>query len=176
MDHVDDNRDAGRRGTEAKGRFPREVRMTLRTRGRWIRTCGVASVLVMAAAVPGALRGQQVDTATPRAPHQIAPYARQAGPLQSDSTASVKDDLRMLLLAEETFFQDSTTYTANIGAPALGFWGLRPGNRLVAIEANERGWSARIRGPGGVCAIFVGNMGDMTPLAPANVEGVPACH
>lgn len=90
-----------------------------------------------------------------------------------ETTASMKDDLRMLLVAEETFFRDSTTYTADIGAPALGFRGLSPRNRLLAIEASATGWTARISGPGGVCAIFVG---DAKPLAPAKDEGAPACQ
>ncbi len=127
-----------------------------------------------------------------------APTAR----VQPDSgeaayVAAMKDDLRILVMAEEDFFAHSFKYTSLIGPGGLQFdpgarqpgarqrarkaqrrgaarADLKTGNSVPVISLTADGWRAVIGNAHTrtTCAIYVGS----TPMAPATKEGDPACQ
>ena len=87
--------------------------------------------------------------------------------------AKVKSDLRHLVEAEETFFNDRGTYTDN--AALLGVQP-SPGVLLTLIEASANGWSARAVHPSATpvtCAVYYGSAG---AVSPATRPGQVACE
>ena len=95
--------------------------------------------------------------------------------------ASLRNDLRNLVTAEEAYFADHGKYTANLEAIILAMKveqsGDRfptPGNSTPRITLVGGGWTATIQNPNTrqVCAIFVGS----TAIAPATQEGKPECQ
>ena len=91
--------------------------------------------------------------------------------------ASLRNDLRNLVTAEEAYFADHAKYTANLKAIALDGqpFSVTPGNSMPQIMLVGSGWTATNRNPNTpqVCAIFVGTT---TPIPPATTEGTPACR
>jgi len=91
---------------------------------------------------------------------------------RSPYAASMRSDLRSLIIAEEDFFVDSTKYTTRIGRGGVAFTPSE-GNTPPTITLTADGWTGSI---GNVhtrtrCYIFV----DFTSLPPATKEGVPKC-
>lgn len=91
---------------------------------------------------------------------------------RSPYVASMRSDLRSLIVAEESFFADSIKYTARIGRGGVDFTPSE-GNTSPTINVTPDGWTGII---GNVhtrtrCYIFVG----FTSLPPATKEGVPKC-
>src|SRR2546426_6255229 len=93
--------------------------------------------------------------------------------------ASLRNDLRNLVTAEEAYFADHGKYTANLKAIPGGFepgqpFSVTPGNSMPRITLVGDGWTATIQNPNTrqVCAIFVGS----TAIAPATQEGRPECQ
>jgi len=87
--------------------------------------------------------------------------------------ASMRSDLHGIAIAEEAFMYDSSKYTGDTASLKLK---LSPGVRIVGtITADEKGWAAKVTHDAAypkTCALFVGNV---TPIAPATVEGVLSC-
>ena len=87
--------------------------------------------------------------------------------------AALKSDLRNLATAEEQYFYDNTTYTTVIAS--LTFQ-TSPGVVLNITAATASGWGAIATHPQSyplTCAIFMGNV---SPVAPATVEGLIGCQ
>ena len=87
--------------------------------------------------------------------------------------AALKSDLRNLATAEEQYFYDNTTYTTVI--TSLTFQ-TSPGVVLNITAATASGWGATATHPQSyplTCAIFMGNV---SPVAPATVEGLIGCQ
>lgn len=89
---------------------------------------------------------------------------------EASFVAAMKSDLRNLVTAEEVFFADSVSYTANVSHLP---YRPSPGN-TVRITLTGDGWTAIMTNPGTAvtCVIYVGS----TPRAPAVKEGLPACR
>ena len=83
--------------------------------------------------------------------------------------ASMKSDLRNLVIAEEAYFGDSVKYTAK-----LTNFVTTTGNALGPITLTSDGWTATITNVSSPkkCAIFIGS----TSIAPAQREGEPMCE
>ena len=94
---------------------------------------------------------------------------KMAGTKERAYIAEMKSDLRNLVTAEEAYFADSTRYTTNLGS----MYSASAGVTGPTIATTADGWTAHVGQTSTVytCAIFVG----ATPLAPATVEGTPAC-
>lgn len=87
--------------------------------------------------------------------------------------SNVKSDLRNLVTAQESYFNEYRVYAAD---PALLDVRTSRGVVLTIATASGTGWSARAMHPSAVpvtCAIFYGSA---PALAPATVEGVVACQ
>jgi prepilin-type N-terminal cleavage/methylation domain-containing protein len=86
--------------------------------------------------------------------------------------ASMKSDLRNLVTVEEAYLAEHRTYTTSLVSV-----GLQQSARVtVTIQAaTASGWDATAvhNGTTITCAVFYGNV---TPTAPATVEGSPACQ
>jgi hypothetical protein len=83
--------------------------------------------------------------------------------------ASMKSDLRNLIVFEEVYFADNVRYTASTS----GFFSTAGVSR-PDIRLTKDGYSAAVtheKLPGVVCVIFLGSR----PRAPATVEGLPTC-
>lgn len=96
-----------------------------------------------------------------------------AGQLDEDHyVASMKSDLRNLVIAEEAFFADSVRYTEKVGRGGVTFFA-SAGNTVPTIRVTRDGWVASIgnRNTTRRCVIFVGS----TAIPPATKEGQPAC-
>jgi prepilin-type N-terminal cleavage/methylation domain-containing protein len=100
--------------------------------------------------------------------------------------ASMKSDLRNLATAQESFLSSQNppayaagtwTTVAPMTDPATGSVLYTPSSGVsVTATAVAGGWSAsatHTQAPGRTCAIFIGAA---APLAPATVEGEPACN
>ena len=100
--------------------------------------------------------------------------------------ATMKSDLRNLATAEESYLASrdppayaggSWTTAAPLNDPLTGAALYAPSSGVtVAATAVAGGWSASATHsqlPGRTCAIFIGAS---APLAPATVEGEPACN
>ena len=99
---------------------------------------------------------------------EVVPFDDERSPY----AASMRSDLRSLIIAEENFFVDSTKYTTRIGRGGVAFTPSE-GNTPPTITLTPDGWTGSI---GNVhtrtrCYIFVG----FTSLPPATKEGVPKC-
>jgi prepilin-type N-terminal cleavage/methylation domain-containing protein len=90
------------------------------------------------------------------------------------SKASVLiSDLRNLATAEEGYFYERRSYA--IDPDSLKF-SASTSVVVTILEATNTGWSATAVQPTQTavqCAIFYGNA---APVAPAQTEGIPACH
>jgi prepilin-type N-terminal cleavage/methylation domain-containing protein len=87
--------------------------------------------------------------------------------------ASIKGDLHNLATAEEAYFFQWATYTAD--TTRLNFR-TQNGVQLMIVDASVGGWAAVATHPMSyplTCALFNGNI---TPAAPATSEGVIACQ
>jgi prepilin-type N-terminal cleavage/methylation domain-containing protein len=86
--------------------------------------------------------------------------------------ASMKSDLRNLVTVEEAYLAERRTYTTSLVSV-----GLQQSARVtVTIQsATASGWTATAlhNGTTITCSVFYGNL---TPIAPATVEGSPACQ
>jgi TM2 domain-containing membrane protein YozV len=93
--------------------------------------------------------------------------------------ASMKEDLRNLVTAEEDYFGHSVKYSAAVTCmPQSGtvVWCAATGNKLSGptLSGTGAGWSATMTNvniPGIICAIFV----NQAAVEPATVEGAPTC-
>ena len=92
-----------------------------------------------------------------------------AGTKERAYLAEMKSDLRNLVTAEEAYFADSTRYTTNLGT----LYYTSSGVIGPTITLTTTGWTAKTGQINTIftCAIFIGK----TPLAPATIEGNPAC-
>lgn len=89
------------------------------------------------------------------------------------NAAALKSDLRNLSAAQEAYFYDNDVYAT--ASTSLQF-NTSPGVVLTITNATASGWSAKATHPASfplTCAIFFGNV---TPLAPATVEGLIGCQ
>jgi prepilin-type N-terminal cleavage/methylation domain-containing protein len=89
--------------------------------------------------------------------------------------ATMKSDLRNLVVAQEGYLADSATYYSGvIPGAALGY---RPstGTTVTIVSATANGWQATATygGTTRTCAIFYGSIG---PLSPAVVNGEVKCQ
>ena len=87
--------------------------------------------------------------------------------------AAMKSDLRNLAEAEEAYMFDNGAYTGD--ATNLSY-ATSPGVILTITNATASGWSAISTHPQSyplTCALFQGNV---TPQAPATVEGLIGCQ
>lgn len=87
--------------------------------------------------------------------------------------AALKTDLRNLSAAEEAYFFENAMYTSSLTNLQLNH---SPGVSLTVVDATTSGWSASATHPASfplTCALFNGNV---TPLAPATVEGLIGCQ
>src|SRR5262249_36922051 len=87
--------------------------------------------------------------------------------------AAMKSDLHNLTTAEESFFYDSTHYTASL--TQLNFPGSH-GDAISIVQATPTGWAATVTNPDSwphFCAMFIGTA---TAVAPATAAGVVACQ
>ncbi len=87
--------------------------------------------------------------------------------------ASMKADLRNLVGSEEGYLVDFQTYTTKAGLGTQ--YQESPGITVTVQGVTASGWAATAwhTGTTMTCAIFYGNV---TPLAPAALEGTPACN
>ncbi len=85
--------------------------------------------------------------------------------------ASMKVDLRNLLVSQEGYLVDFQTYTTDLGTRYQD----SPGITVTLQGVSASGWAATAShtGTAMTCAIFYGNV---TPPAPATLEGTPACN
>jgi len=87
--------------------------------------------------------------------------------------ASVKSDLKNLSTAEESFFYEHRTYSADLDSlNATSSHGVI----LIVTNATASGWSATAYHPNSwphTCALFYGSV---TAVAPATTEGEIACN
>lgn len=89
------------------------------------------------------------------------------------NAAALKSDLRNLSAAQESYFYDNDVYAT--ATTSLAF-NTSPGVVLTITTATASGWSAKATHPASfplTCAIFFGNV---TPMAPATVEGLIGCQ
>ena len=88
--------------------------------------------------------------------------------------ATMKSDLRSLVMAQEVFLADNGTYYAG-GVPNAALRYAPSSNTTVNIvNATTSGWaaSASYAGTARTCALFYGNI---AAVAPAVVSGEPRC-
>ena len=86
---------------------------------------------------------------------------------------ALKTDLRNLASAQESYFFENATYTTVRANLTMN---TSPGVTLTIVNATTSGWSASATHPASfplTCALFNGNV---TPLAPATVEGLIGCQ
>jgi type IV pilus assembly protein PilA len=89
------------------------------------------------------------------------------------NAAALKTDLRNLASAQEAYFFENATYTT---VKANLTMNTSPGVTLTIVNATTSGWSASATHPASfplTCALFNGNV---SPLAPATVEGLIGCQ
>lgn len=87
--------------------------------------------------------------------------------------ANVKSDLHALVLAEESYYTDHTTYAASLAL--LGVQ-VSQGVNVTVVEAGPDGYSALAVHPSAVpvtCAVYYGRV---APMAPAVTEGEITCR
>ena len=89
------------------------------------------------------------------------------------NAAALKSDLRNLSTAEETYLYDNQEYGTSL--TDLNYH-VSPGVTLTITAATASGWSAIATHPASfplTCALYYGNV---TPQAPATVEGLIGCQ
>ena len=89
------------------------------------------------------------------------------------NAAALKTDLRNLASAQEAYFFENSTYSANVTLLNISS---SPGVNLTIVDASTSGWSASATHPASfplTCALFNGNV---TALSPATVEGLIGCQ
>lgn len=87
-------------------------------------------------------------------------------------TASMRSDLRNLVVSQDGYLFDHGTYATTLEALNVQ---PSPGVELKIVAADVSGWSATATHVGGApqtCAVFIGNA---TPVAPATDEGIIRC-
>lgn len=84
-------------------------------------------------------------------------------------TATAKSDLRNLLIAQESHFNDHRTFSGDLAELAVV-----PSSQVTirVLESTASGWSATATYPHGQCAIYYGSA---APVAPATVSTVVNC-
>lgn len=85
--------------------------------------------------------------------------------------ATMKSDLRNMMVLQEAYFDDNTRYASNTNQ--LGFDGTQ--FTYEVLVGHQGGWTARVSHrilTDHQCAIYVG---DVTPFTPATEEAVIAC-
>lgn len=95
--------------------------------------------------------------------------------------ASMKADLKNLVVSEEAYFADYNTYAPKIGTePVAGVAYFKPstGNAVVLSNVSNQGWTGEMTnaslGSSVSCGIYVGSPG-MAPNPAVTMEGAPAC-
>lgn len=85
--------------------------------------------------------------------------------------ATMKADLRNLVVAEEAYFFDWSAYTASL---PLTVYDVTTGSRPPTIRLTSDGWTANLTHTHTTqtCSIFIGS----TPQTPAITEGEPRCQ
>lgn len=86
----------------------------------------------------------------------------------------IRDDLRKLAVAQESYFYDHHVYSAELAPLQAGGFRASPGVRLVVNEATQAGWSAtgfHPEWPTG-CFLFVRNA---APVGSATTPGEIRC-
>lgn len=89
------------------------------------------------------------------------------------NAAALKTDLRNLSTAEEAYFFEFAAYTSD---QSVLSYRTSPGVVLTVVDATSSGWSARATHPASyplTCALYAGNV---SPLAPATIEGLIGCQ
>lgn len=89
------------------------------------------------------------------------------------NAASLRADLRNLITAQEAYFYDNSTYTANLTDLNLR---VTTGVTITFGAATAGGWSARVTHPMAwpiQCAVFFGSV---AAYSPATSEGLIACQ
>ena len=89
------------------------------------------------------------------------------------AAATMNSDLHNLVTAEESYFYDTGSYTADLTALKVV---ASPSVSLAVTAASISGWSATATHPQAdpsSCAVFYGTA---APPAPATTEGVIACQ
>lgn len=84
-------------------------------------------------------------------------------------TASAQSDLRNLVVAQDSHFNDHRSYSADLDALGVTASG---GVTLTVQQSSATGWSAIATYRNGQCAIYYGSA---TPLSPATVSAVVSC-
>ena len=116
-----------------------------------------------------------IHSHTSTMPMEDAEGANIAGSSSLDAVyvASMKSDLRNLVIAEEAFFADSVHYTSKVGRGGINF-SVAVGNTVPTIRLTADGWTASIGNANAKtrCVIFVGS----TAIPPATREGEPICY
>lgn len=86
-------------------------------------------------------------------------------------TASMKADLSNLVMAQEGYLIEFMTYTNDLGAR----YQTSPGVTVSIQDVSASGWAATATATGTTrtCAVYHGS--GATPVAPAILEGAPAC-
>jgi len=85
--------------------------------------------------------------------------------------ASMRSDLRNLAVAEEAYFTDNASYTADLDALVFRS---SPDN-VLTVQADDDGWTASASHPATAieCAFYFGKI---SPLSPARHEGIVWCE
>lgn len=84
---------------------------------------------------------------------------------------TMRADLKSISIAQELFYDDARTYTANMSD--LSYTG--SAGVQITLQSNGNGWTAQATHPQArnrECAIYVG---PITPLAPASKHGLIEC-
>ena len=87
--------------------------------------------------------------------------------------AAIKSDLHNLATAQEAYFYETATYSADT---ALLKYNKSGGVTVDIVSATAAGWGATATHPAAyplVCALYMGNV---TPVAPATQEGQINCQ
>jgi prepilin-type N-terminal cleavage/methylation domain-containing protein len=87
--------------------------------------------------------------------------------------AALKSDLHNLATAQEAYLFETGTYTVD---KTLLKYASSPGVTVDIVTATQFGWAARATHPSSfplTCALFNGNV---TPVAPASIEGIVSCQ
>jgi len=94
---------------------------------------------------------------------------------QRSVQAQIRDDLRKLAVAQESYFYDHHVYSADLEQlQGMGFRS-SPGVRLVVNEATQMGWSATASHPEWPAGCFLFVRG-AAPVGSATTPGVIRCR
>lgn len=88
--------------------------------------------------------------------------------------ATMKSDLRSLVMAQEVYLADNGTYYSGAVPNAALRYAPSSNTTVTIVSASTSGWSASAAyaGTSKTCALFYGNV---APVAPAVVSGEPRC-